>query len=213
MWMSRLGWVVAAVIGLPVTAVGALAIPPSGIASTVIVAALVGNLARIPACGQDENAGSSTGRGVLAGATTAGGVLFVAGLVALLGAGAAVVLAVLGAATSLLYWHWRSLTGSASRQDIATPPDIAEQSAIAAATTPGQDSIRQMSTQELCLAWRKSFSQLQHAPVGPAREHIVNMRSSYLDEIERRDPDGFARWLHTGARAGSDPSRYVADDC
>lgn len=136
-----------------------------------------------------------------------------AGLVALLGAGAAVVLAVLGAATSLLYWHWRSLTGSASRQGIATPPDIAEQSAIAAATTPGQDSIRQMSTQELCLAWRKSFSQLQHAPVGPAREHIVNMRSSYLDEIERRDPDGFARWLHTGARAGSDPSRYVADDC
>lgn len=69
-----------------------------------------------------------------------------------------------------------------------------------------------MSTQELCLAWRQSFSQLQHTPLGPAREHIVNTRSSYLDEIERRDPDGFAQWLHTGARAGSDPSRYVADD-
>jgi hypothetical protein len=33
-----------------------------------------------------------------------------------------------------------------------------------------------------------------------------------LDAIERRDRDGFTRWLETGARAGSDPGRYLTTD-
>jgi len=31
-----------------------------------------------------------------------------------------------------------------------------------------------------------------------------------LDELERRDRAGFQRWLSTGARAASDPSRYIS---
>jgi len=39
----------------------------------------------------------------------------------------------------------------------------------------------------------------------------LTIRELLIDEIERRDRDGFARWLDTGARAGSDPSRYLTE--
>ena len=46
----------------------------------------------------------------------------------------------------------------------------------------------------------------------PARCDIVRMRECLLDVLERRDRDGFTRWLDTGARAGSDPGRYLGTD-
>ena len=67
-----------------------------------------------------------------------------------------------------------------------------------------------LSTPELCLAWRRSYVALGDLPTGPARAELVTLRQSMLDEIERRDPAGFQRWLDAGARAGSDPSRYLA---
>jgi hypothetical protein len=39
--------------------------------------------------------------------------------------------------------------------------------------------------------------------------HLARTRERYLDEIERRDPRGFARWLSSGARAGSDPATFL----
>ena len=39
---------------------------------------------------------------------------------------------------------------------------------------------------------------------------VVQRRQEYLDALERRDPHGFARWMDLGARAASDPGRYVA---
>ena len=67
-----------------------------------------------------------------------------------------------------------------------------------------------LSTPELCLAWRRSYLALGELPTGPARGELVTLRQSMLDEIERRDPAGFHRWLEAGARAGGDPSRYMA---
>jgi hypothetical protein len=67
-----------------------------------------------------------------------------------------------------------------------------------------------LSTPELCLAWRRSYFALGELPSGPARGELVTLRQSMLDEIERRDPAGFQRWLDAGARAGSDPGRYLA---
>jgi hypothetical protein len=67
-----------------------------------------------------------------------------------------------------------------------------------------------LSTPELCLAWRRSYLALGELPTGPARGELVTLRQSMLDEIERRDPAGFQRWLDAGARAGSDPGRYLA---
>jgi hypothetical protein len=45
-----------------------------------------------------------------------------------------------------------------------------------------------------------------------ARAAIVRRRQETLDELERRDPDGFARWLAGGPAPGSDPARFVRGD-
>jgi hypothetical protein len=38
---------------------------------------------------------------------------------------------------------------------------------------------------------------------------IVDLRRRVLDELERRDPAGFATWMQNGPRAASNPGRYV----
>lgn len=73
-------------------------------------------------------------------------------------------------------------------------------------------SMHSLTVAELCLAWRRSFIALQRIQRGHdiARQaRLVSVRQGYLDELERRDPAGFQRWLYAGARPASDPSRYV----
>jgi antibiotic biosynthesis monooxygenase (ABM) superfamily enzyme len=36
------------------------------------------------------------------------------------------------------------------------------------------------------------------------------VRLSILEELERRDADGFRRWFAAAARPGGDPARYLA---
>jgi hypothetical protein len=42
-----------------------------------------------------------------------------------------------------------------------------------------------------------------------ARASLVRRREEMLDELERRDPDGFARWLAVGPAGDSDPADHV----
>ncbi len=42
-----------------------------------------------------------------------------------------------------------------------------------------------------------------------ARRSIVERREATLDELERRDPAGFGRWLAAGPAPGSDPADFV----
>ncbi len=69
--------------------------------------------------------------------------------------------------------------------------------------------VADMATDELCVAWRRSYFHLLLAIDETARRKVVQRRQDYLDEIERRDRRGFLRWLDSGARAGSDPSSYL----
>ncbi|MFD8495554.1 hypothetical protein [Amycolatopsis sp. NPDC059657] len=66
-----------------------------------------------------------------------------------------------------------------------------------------------VSTEELCVAWRRSYFQLQQAADDTVRRQVILDRQGYLDELDRRDRDGFLRWLDSGARAAGDPSRYL----
>lgn len=70
----------------------------------------------------------------------------------------------------------------------------------------------EMTTAELVRAWRASFNSLLRAQTTAATNEIVTRRAQYLDELERRDPDGIRRWLDSGARAASDPSRFIHED-
>ncbi len=65
-----------------------------------------------------------------------------------------------------------------------------------------------LRTEELCLAWRRSYFLLQRAADDHTRQAVVRARQAYLDELEKRDGAGFSQWLAGGARAGSDPRPY-----
>ena len=82
----------------------------------------------------------------------------------------------------------------------------------AAESPPPPLTFEALSTPELCLAWRRSYLALLDVTSYPARCTIVRMRECLLDELERRDRGGFTRWLDMGARAGSDPGRYLSTD-
>jgi hypothetical protein len=59
------------------------------------------------------------------------------------------------------------------------------------------------------LAWHRSYWLLHDLPSGPVCSDVITIREQLLDELAQRDPAGFARWLHSGARASSEPSRYL----
>lgn len=62
----------------------------------------------------------------------------------------------------------------------------------------------------LCWAWTHSAGLLVEVPGARAREAVVALRGLYLDEMERRDPAGFAAWLGSGAEAAASPARFLA---
>ena len=61
----------------------------------------------------------------------------------------------------------------------------------------------------LCWAWRRSYVVLQHTHTAATRLHVVEVRQSYLDELERRNAMGLSAWLESGARAAGNPSRFL----
>ncbi|MFF0269776.1 hypothetical protein [Kribbella sp. NPDC004536] len=69
-------------------------------------------------------------------------------------------------------------------------------------------SVCELSDEELCLAWRRSFTQLQRIAGADRRQAMVDVRRAYLDELERRHPDSFATWLASSPRAAGDPARF-----
>lgn len=105
--------------------------------------------------------------------------------------GAAVAAELLGCWAAIAAWHvWRSRQAPT----VSVP-----------ATAVGR-----LPTDELCLVWRRSYCQLQRATDEPTRRRLIRARQACLDELERRDRPGFARWLDSGAHPGGDPSRYLS---
>lgn len=65
----------------------------------------------------------------------------------------------------------------------------------------------------LCASWQDTYRLIRDLPTDSVDHALVaEIRKQLLDEIARRDPAGFARWIHTGPRACSDPSRYLTAD-
>ena len=69
-----------------------------------------------------------------------------------------------------------------------------------------------LPTSALGREWLRTTSALDGRLQPAARATIVRRRQETLDELERRDPDGFARWLAAGPLPGSDPAEFVRRD-
>jgi hypothetical protein len=68
---------------------------------------------------------------------------------------------------------------------------------------------RSLSVEELCTAWTQSCLDLRGASPAQALR-FVEARQYYLDELERRDPDGLRAWLATAASASGSPRRFIS---
>ena len=77
-----------------------------------------------------------------------------------------------------------------------------------------EGSVGRLSTPQLCRTLRLSYppppEDTAFHDIHPLTPwDLVQIRASLLDEIERRDPDGFSRWLATMPTPGGDPTSYL----
>ncbi|MCR6481784.1 hypothetical protein M8542_03035 [Amycolatopsis sp. OK19-0408] len=180
--------------------IGALALPWDVLAGWLLLGGSAGLLVAfvVPLLARGD-AGRSGPELPVGLATAAAFVLFwliVAGLRTIVGGGLTVAIVVLFVVAGL----------GAGYRYLATLPAAAEP---AGSSVPRAVPVAEMATDELCLAWRRSYFLLLLAADLQARRLVVERRQVFLDEIERRDRSGFLRWLADGARAGGDPAPYL----
>lgn len=135
------------------------------------------------------------------------------GLVALLGLGYALGPAGLAIGMLVATAGWpvlRPARTAAPRDRSPAEPQPAPGPAleiVPAAPFPDRSALRNLGTPELCWAWRASYVCLSRYPWPSQVTWLADLRRECLDELERRDPVAFGRWLAT-ARAAGDPARY-----
>lgn len=106
----------------------------------------------------------------------------------------------------LVHAEWRRRPAAPAHQDTHNPP---AEALAPEPWAPSPAGVEQLTDEQLCWAWRTSYAQLQRGPAPTQAAAFADRRSAYLNEIARRHPDGFARWIASGARAGSDPTRFL----
>ncbi|WP_329059824.1 hypothetical protein [Amycolatopsis sp. NBC_01480] len=203
--LTRTVVTVLVVLAVAFGAVGLVAIPPGALAGWVLLAGAVGLIVWQGVGHLPENRFVARPRrpawwaGVAAAALCLTFCLAVTGLVAVAGAATAVSSTLLLLAVAA-WAGWRSTPAKTPRAEV--PP-------VRFSVVPPPLVAADLATDELCVAWRRSYLELLRAVDEPTRQRVVVQRQEYLDELERRDSLGFARWLDSGARAGSDPRRFL----
>ncbi len=219
----------AALTATAVAVVGGLALRPPGLLAvglaSVVTACLAGGVARESATDPGvTGAGRSPFEAAWrTGAVTVGVLLFLSGTAALGGP----VLMVLTGAVLLVggLGLWLLQAGRPPRRNatLGTPPPSAGATPAtaprpAAGARPGEavgtvtylPPVATLSTAALGREWVNTTTALAGRLHQSARQSIVRRRQETLDELERRDPDGFARWLAEGS-LDSDPARYLGE--
>jgi hypothetical protein len=96
-------------------------------------------------------------------------------------------------------------TGRRSRRD--GPTGVPALESVAETPLPAPSALPASSTADVCWAWRVSYLRVARAGCpGYEVAALTELRRACLEELERRDPVAFARWLPT-ARAAGDPTR------
>jgi hypothetical protein len=130
--------------------------------------------------------------------------LVLSGCVVLAGGALTALLAGLAVGAVLVRWAVRA-AGGTSRSAGATVLPL-----------PGSATeirpVRSLTVEALGREWLRTSAALAQARDATVRHALVERREEALDELERRDPAGFRRWLAEGATVDSDPARYVSGD-
>ena len=196
--LARLLLGTGAVVGAGLAAVGGLALRPAGLVAVGLAAVVSSCLAAGVVRESRPERAAVAEAAWKAGATTVGVLLLLSGT-AVLG-GAVLTLLVAGAAAGA--WAVGSLVRG-SRGPTTPPAVAAPVTAVPSAPLP---PVSTLSTGDLGREWVRTTTALSGPLDARSREAIVARRRETLDELERRDPEGFARWLSGVPLAGSDPS-------
>jgi hypothetical protein len=152
-------------------------------------------------------------RRTLAGAGIAGGsAAAVVGLTTLVGPGALVLAAALAGGSPWLVGAVRRWTRSMPRPPERQVDAVVRTLACSSSGLVPFQMVLPTSTktdEELCRDWCASHRALVTTYSGRKFLRIVEERGSCLDELERRNPAGFAAWLASGPTAADNPLPYM----
>jgi hypothetical protein len=159
---------------------------------------------------------SNTEAAVLAAAWTVGALLVLSGTSVLAGGVTAAALAGGSAVVAIGLWIART------SKDVAPPAPTAHGNTVAPLaplrseaprplTTPRADlpPVAMLTTEQLGREWLEGTTTLAGRLEPAVRTAMVRRRQEALDELERRDPEGFLRWLTTGPVLDRDPAPFV----
>lgn len=205
-------------LGAGVLAVaGGLELLGSGLIAVAVAGALAGCLAlgiAREAPGADPR--SATDVAVQSAGWTIGMLLVLSGMALVLG-GVAAALGGVALVIGLVFYAVVRLNRASRVADSASgrPAGVPGPSATAApvvrldSAVGAAGPVRDLSTRELGREWLRT-GRLLAGGLRPAdRAAVVRRRQEALDELELRDPAGFARWLAAGVETASDPAEYV----
>jgi hypothetical protein len=194
--------VFAAVGGLALRAPGVIAVGVAGLLAGMTAAAIAHDT-------PNHSLRSTVEAAVFAAAGTVGALLVVSGTAALLGGPVTVGLI----AVTVLGWLLRcgrrsdAEAARAGARRKRPKPEVAPLSLLVDPADVGP--VSGLSTPALGLEWLRTSAALAGALDAASRRAIVERREATLDELERRDPDGFGRWLALGPEPDSDPAAFV----
>lgn len=209
MGIYRILWLsVAAALGAVGAAVASLYLPWGTLIALAVIAAILGPLVATGVHTQThEEAAVPLPYVLRATGVAVVGTVAVSGLVALFGAIALLGLGLLAVMSPAVLRRLLARAPHASGQEIAAQPHTVAPPGPAPAPPL---ACQTLSDAELCWRWRTSFAALQRAASTDERIRLIETRCALLDELADRDPAGFMRWLDSGARAASDPTRFFS---
>ena len=212
---------IAVVLGGAVAVVGGLALWGPGMVAVGVAggvsAALAAGVAREAPGGSRSAAADAAWQ---AGAWTMGTILVVAGVATLAGGAVAAIFSLIavGVVLVLLLRRLRRRRGATGRgTPLARWATAPAAPAAAAQPRPTTAPVRELPVAKLPTAalgseWLRTTSALAGRLQPAARASIVRRRQETLDELERRDAVGFARWIAAGPAPGSNPADFVHGD-
>lgn len=216
--------VIAAPFAAVLAVVGGLALEGSAIFGLGVVTGLVG-AASAGAAWEESRAGElALVAGARAAAWTAGGLLVVCGAALLVGTPATLLAGALLAVAAMVLRRPDPSRAAPAGAPISHEPEgpvvlsplhpaaptfrIGSAGSARTALPP----VRILSSRSLGEEWLRTTALLDAAPEPLTREAVAARRASILDELERRDPEGVARWLAQGTDRGSNPAEFLREE-
>jgi hypothetical protein len=198
--LARSGIVLLLALAGAVAAVGGISLAGSGLIAVVLAAVVSGCLAAGIARDTPSRGRRPAEVAWRAAVTTVAALLVLNGLVVV--AGSTITSGLVGAAVLAVVARWAVRAARDERR-----------SATVAAAVPLDvpDDVRSLSVPELGREWVRTSAVLREVRDTAVRQGLVRRRQEALDELERRDPAGFARWLASGATVDDDPTLYVVE--